>query len=69
MDILISILWSWIPAIVLLVILLFPLFFVLRNKQVNGAEKGAWFFSILVTSYIGLMLFLFYLKLDTRGPR
>lgn len=66
MDILISIIWSWVPVIILLLFLLFPPFFVLRNRQVLGFEKVVWFVSVLVTSYMGLMLFLIYLKIDGR---
>lgn len=68
MDILISILWSWVPAVILLLLLLLPPLFVLRNRQVVGFKKVVWFVSVLVTSYIGLMLFLIYLKLDSNHP-
>lgn len=64
MDVLVSILWSWVPAIILLL----PPLFVLFARQVTGIDKVLWFIGVLLTSYIGLMLFLIYLKLDSRRP-
>lgn len=59
-NIVIQVLWSWGPAIAWL----FPAGYLLFNRRMDVPHRGLWLFCLLFTSWLGMMLFLIYLRLE-----
>ena len=64
-GVLLHVLWSWSPALAWL----FPAGYLFFNRRIDIPHRGLWFVSLLLTSWLGMMLFLINLRLEPENGR